>query len=628
MADTFVKVEWDISTRDSEPCGKVFRGGRKLVKVDRKARIDPGLSPMPNTLQICRVLHDTKPGEHGYGVMFVIPTAPPVPIAQALKAIATEELAEVRAEWEASVHAIAAGEEGLRKMVGGFLFTTIAGYDSRWGKESPKNPTLRVVHGHAGIWSLNRNQTTREKEWGECLISLPELGEAMALARRLVGAWYPGSDFRSRADDLELEIENLERSAVVAEDGRRVTMTWTGKFTHQNTPVTGNGDIVGQVSVDVPSAECYIGDEDIPELTAANAAWVKKWLNGDEESSKKSRVCAGVLSVRYSTTPSSIGPSPDERSTREYGMQEVVEIFVDGESAGWLRREIWPKAKEHLGIKEGEVITITTRQIAAISCAYADIWRFGPIGPRGRAAFIAIAMGENSEFAAEMQQARELAGAKVAAKAKAEAEAREALRLQAEAEAKAKAEAAAAAKAKAAEEATELIRQQKAEGLFPDFEARHCAGGSTDCGEGWVVRSDGSLRAPDKQVGESRYGDATYCWTLVEKDELAITWTKAYTAAPHVFTVVKLPVNGLTDAQRETVASIVEKLADQWDGRSGFSGNTTSPPVGNGWGLTTRAPKAPVAPPAPAVAASTAPKLAAKMNAEEIRAFRKSLGLK
>jgi hypothetical protein len=92
----------------------------------------------------------------------------------------------------------------------------------------------------------------------------------------------------------------------------------------------------------------------------------------------------------------------------------------------------------------------------------------------------------------------------------------------------------------------------------------------------WVIEPDGSLRLEDS-VG---------LWKLVEPQELAIAWSKSSNAAENIFTVGKLPIGGLTDAQRDTVRGIVSELAKKWDGVTGFSGRTVSPPVGKGWDLT------------------------------------------
>ena len=73
-------------------------------------------------------------------------------------------------------------------------------------------------------------------------------------------------------------------------------------------------------------------------------------------------------------------------------------------------------------------------------------------------------------------------------------------------------------------------------------------------------------------------------WRQIGQGELVLRWAKGYTAAPHEFEVIYHPEQ-LTDAQLRMVLMIQEELAEQWDGRSGMSGNTSSPPVSKGWGL-------------------------------------------
>ena len=166
-----------------------------------------------------------------------------------------------------------------------------------------------------------------------------------------------------------------------------------------------------------------------------------------------------------------------------------------------------------------------------------------------------------------------------------------------------KAEAAMAKVRAAVPAAEELCRKQKGGEVLANFDAWKRHGGSTNCGQGWVIRPDGSFREPDSvDCPRPRYDDGTQHWGLVQADELAISWRKACTAAPHEFVVAKRPVGGLTKAQLAAVEEIECGLARQWDGAVGLSGNTVSPPVGRGWGLKpVPAPKKPAAPAGPPV---------------------------
>jgi len=105
----------------------------------------------------------------------------------------------------------------------------------------------------------------------------------------------------------------------------------------------------------------------------------------------------------------------------------------------------------------------------------------------------------------------------------------------------------------------------------------------------WVVTPDGSLREADETKFVGRYNDeGTKKWLLVAPDEVALAWGKSYTAAPHDFVVNKLPIGGVCTAQQlASIHKIESDLAAKWDGQTGMSGQTSSPPVGNGWGIGT-----------------------------------------
>jgi hypothetical protein len=103
----------------------------------------------------------------------------------------------------------------------------------------------------------------------------------------------------------------------------------------------------------------------------------------------------------------------------------------------------------------------------------------------------------------------------------------------------------------------------------------------------WVVMPDGSLREADETKFVGRYNDeGTKKWLLVAPDEVALAWGKSYTAAPHNFVVNKLPTGETCTAEQlATIHRIEAELAVKWDGQTGMSGSTSSPPVGNGWGI-------------------------------------------
>lgn len=157
------------------------------------------------------------------------------------------------------------------------------------------------------------------------------------------------------------------------------------------------------------------------------------------------------------------------------------------------------------------------------------------------------------------------------------------------------------AKAKAEAEAKQAVLEAEAAamGLPQNVEIWKRRGGATNAGDGWVIRPDGFLRERDEiDCPRPRYSDeGTQRWRQICHGEIVLRWAKGYTAAPHEFEVIYRPEH-ITDAQVRTVLMIQEELSEQWDGRSGMSGNTSSPPVGKGWGLNT--PKPSPKPAAPA----------------------------
>ena len=77
-----ILVLWSEDRRgSSEPIGARFEminhrhwTGRKLVRLDRKARI--AFPAKVGEVQSCRITHDTQPGDDSRGVLFVVPTGP------------------------------------------------------------------------------------------------------------------------------------------------------------------------------------------------------------------------------------------------------------------------------------------------------------------------------------------------------------------------------------------------------------------------------------------------------------------------------------------------------------------------------------------------------------------------
>lgn len=129
-----------------------------------------------------------------------------------------------------------------------------------------------------------------------------------------------------------------------------------------------------------------------------------------------------------------------------------------------------------------------------------------------------------------------------------------------------------------------LEQRQNSGEVLVDFSVWHRRGGATNQGDGWVIRSDGSLREPDERDVPRHKMDGIYRWHLVAPEELAIKWSKAYTAAPHKFEVAKLPIIGLAKEQIATVERLEREISERFCGSIGMSG-ATSPEIGNGWGF-------------------------------------------
>ncbi len=104
-------------------------------------------------------------------------------------------------------------------------------------------------------------------------------------------------------------------------------------------------------------------------------------------------------------------------------------------------------------------------------------------------------------------------------------------------------------------------RQARVDGgeILINFETWHRRGGMSGNGDGWVIRPDGSLRDRDSDDVCRYKSDGNYRWNYVNEDELALKWscgTMRDIAGSSEFIVAKMPVNGLTEAQREAVRRI------------------------------------------------------------------------
>ena len=146
------------------------------------------------------------------------------------------------------------------------------------------------------------------------------------------------------------------------------------------------------------------------------------------------------------------------------------------------------------------------------------------------------------------------------------------------------------------EEAAERLKkaqeEAKALGLPSNIRLWHRSG-ATNAGEAWVISSKGMDRECDsvdtsvcgsnsKRYHQSYEGN--HVWDQVMPGELVIYWSHAYTAAPHEFQVIYRPET-LTEAQLERVAEIQNGIEERFFGKSGLTGTSSCPSIGQGWGL-------------------------------------------
>lgn len=136
------------------------------------------------------------------------------------------------------------------------------------------------------------------------------------------------------------------------------------------------------------------------------------------------------------------------------------------------------------------------------------------------------------------------------------------------------------------------VNSEKSEnvaGTLTNFGGHYRIMGATNNSQYWVVSADGSLREPDEDIGRGyaqkyKGSEGDKRWDIVAAHELAISWSKSFTAAAHVFTINKLPGGGLTSEQVSTVERLELEISSRFEGVSGCSGRL-SPSIEDGWGL-------------------------------------------
>ena len=136
----------------------------------------------------------------------------------------------------------------------------------------------------------------------------------------------------------------------------------------------------------------------------------------------------------------------------------------------------------------------------------------------------------------------------------------------------------------------EKKRQQKeqyeAMGLPSDVQVWHRVGAGTMCGDGWVIKSDGSFREPDTFTPKKKFSsDGFKCWKQILPGEVALSWKKDSAASEHDFEVIYVPQEGLSNQQKEQILKIEEDIQEEWKDCKGISSGEPSPSVGYGWNI-------------------------------------------
>jgi hypothetical protein len=124
-----------------------------------------------------------------------------------------------------------------------------------------------------------------------------------------------------------------------------------------------------------------------------------------------------------------------------------------------------------------------------------------------------------------------------------------------------------------------LQRRVESGEILTNFGGHFRVMGATGNVQYWVIMPDGSERDADEVNYRKRYtSEGEKKWRLVGPEELAIMWSKAYTAAPHEFVVIKYPDSGCTPEQLSAVKRIECEISKLCYG-------TDSVEIAGGWEL-------------------------------------------
>ena len=142
---------------------------------------------------------------------------------------------------------------------------------------------------------------------------------------------------------------------------------------------------------------------------------------------------------------------------------------------------------------------------------------------------------------------------------------------------------------RAQEEEQRKKEEAKAMGLPSDVRIWHRIGANKDCGDGWVIKPDGSFCEPT-QFEPKKYlsHDGHKIWEQILPGEVVLSWKKYFISAEHEFEVVYMPKEGMTAAQKEAILRIEEKIQDDWKNKIELSSGLPSPDVGMGWNIAGR----------------------------------------
>lgn len=139
-----------------------------------------------------------------------------------------------------------------------------------------------------------------------------------------------------------------------------------------------------------------------------------------------------------------------------------------------------------------------------------------------------------------------------------------------------------------------LYQKEKLEGealgLPADVRIWTRTGGSTNCGNGWVVTQYGQDRDPTSWDNpRPRYRTEGFkIWEQILPGEVVLEWSKACSSAEHHFRVIYRPQGELPECQLDRILEIQDEIEEHWEGARGLASGVSSPSVGAGWGLGTK----------------------------------------